>query len=130
MKKACPYCGRIHDKRNECGRAPVRHKRFSDANNLRNKGAWKKVKKLANDRDGNMCVLCFLEGAFNVEELETHHIVPINDDPELAYELENLVTVCRRHHEIVEALPPGEVHAMIEGAVNPRRPREKEKFPK
>ena len=129
MKKACPYCGRIHDKRNECGRAPVRRKRFSDASNLRNKGTWKKVKKLANDRDGNMCVLCFGEGDINTEDLETHHIVPININPELAYELENLVTVCRRHHEIVEELPPGEVHAMIEGAVNPRRPRKNDLFP-
>ena len=130
MKVACKYCGRIHDKRNECGRAPVYRKFDSEANSLRNKGNWKMVKRLANERDGYLCVLCLKEGRINTDELETHHIVPIKTDPERAFELENLVTLCRIHHEWAEKTPPREVMRAIEGAVNPRRPREKEKFPK
>ena len=126
MKRACAYCGRIHDKRNECGRAPVRQKKFTEPNELRNKSIWKKVKRLANERDGYLCVLCYAEGVINTDELETHHIVPLIDDPDRAYEVENLITLCRRHHEIVEALPPREVAKKIHDLCNPRRtaPRE------
>ena len=126
MKRACAYCGRIHDKRNECGRAPVRRKRFTEANELRNKALWKKVKRLANERDGYLCVLCYAEGVINTDELETHHIVPLIDDPERAYEVENLITLCRRHHEMAETLPPRVVAAKIQGLCNPRRTLEKD----
>ena len=131
MKRACPYCGRIHDRRNACGRAPVYRKDpYSAASELRGRNVWKKVKRLANERDGFLCVFCLHEGVLNYEELETHHIIPIEVDPERAYDLDNLVTLCRRHHEEAEKLPPGEVRARIGAPLNPRCPAEEETFRK
>lgn len=107
MKHACPYCGRIHDRRNACGRAPVRASKDSEAREIRNRQVWKRVKRQANERDHFLCVLCLQEGVVNAERLETHHIVSIKEAPELAYDVDNLVTLCRRHHEQVEGIPPG-----------------------
>ena len=130
MKRACPYCGRIHDRRNACGRAPAYRKGDTEANRLRGKRAWRKVKQLANDRDGHMCELCLAEGVISMEGLETHHIVPIAEASELAYDVDNLVTLCRRHHEYAESIPPGELRRILERSRNRRDPAEEEIFRK
>lgn len=127
MKRACPYCGRIHDKRNECGRAP-QHRYDTEATRLRSGRNWRKVKRLANERDGYLCQFCLAEGKLTYEDLETHHIIPIHDDPDRAYELENLVTLCRMHHEIAETLPPEVVLEKIRAAVNSQRPTREDVF--
>ena len=128
MKRACPYCGRIHDKRNECGRAN-QHVRTEESK-IRSARTWKKVKQLANERDGMMCVFCFAEGRINTQGLETHHIVPLHVDPARAYELENLVTLCRTHHEEAETLPPGDVLKKIQTCWQLTCLAGEERFPK
>ena len=130
MKRACPYCGRIHDRHNACGRAPVYRKGDTEANRLRGKRAWRKVKQLANDRDGHLCELCLGEGVICMEGLETHHIVPIAEAPELAFAVDNLVTLCRRHHEYAEGIPPGELRQILERSRNRRAPAGGEIFRK
>lgn len=40
-----------------------------------------------------MCVLCLQEGRMIWDGLETYHIVPIERAPELALDLDNLVTL-------------------------------------
>lgn len=106
MRYACPYCGRVHDKRNACGLAPTRHESDTEQRRLRNRQAWKKVKRLANERDGYLCVMCLAEGTITYGGLETHHIVPLAVAPELAYDIDNLATLCKRHHEAAEKDPP------------------------
>lgn len=46
--------------------------------------------------------MCWLEGMVETMYLETHHIVPLEEAPELAFELDNLITLCRPHHEQAE----------------------------
>ena len=65
-----------------------------------------------------------------MEELETHHIVPIAEAPELAYDVDNLVTLCRRHHEYAESIPPGELRRILERSRNRRGPAGEEIFRK
>lgn len=54
---------------------------------------WKSLRFLAKRRDGFRCVEC---GA--VDHLEVDHIKPVRGWPELAFDLDNLQTLCRQCH--------------------------------
>lgn len=40
---------------------------------------------------------------FNIEELDVHHIIPIEEDFNLRLSDDNLITICKVHHEMCEA---------------------------
>lgn len=72
---------------------------------------WYKQRRAARERDGYECVVCGMpdeehESKFGWR-LEVHHIVPVRefDEPEDANRLENLITLCRPHHQMYENLP-------------------------
>jgi endogenous inhibitor of DNA gyrase (YacG/DUF329 family) len=46
------------------------------------------------ERDGHICQICSSD-----KELHAHHILPVVDFPELAKDLENGTTLCRKCHE-------------------------------
>lgn len=52
--------------------------------------AWKGAVKL---RDGFSCKKCGCE-----DELQVHHIIPVNKDPSLAWDINNGITLCKRCH--------------------------------
>lgn len=52
--------------------------------------AWKGAVKL---RDGFVCRKCGHE-----DDLQVHHIIPVNKDPSLAWDINNGVTLCKRCH--------------------------------
>lgn len=60
---------------------------------LRNTQQWRDVREEALDRDGYACVRCG-----SVEDLEVDHIHELQHYPELAYELDNLQTLCQPCH--------------------------------
>lgn len=62
----------------------------SDKNNPRSKGEWKKVRLRILNRDQWTCYYC------GNEANQVDHIVPIKDEPSLAYSEENLVSACRK----------------------------------
>jgi len=47
-------------------------------------------------RDDNTCVLCG-----ETKQLMIHHIKPRKDFPELYYDYDNVITVCKRCHESI-----------------------------
>lgn len=54
---------------------------------------WKVVRLEAKRRDDFKCVKCGARG-----QLEVHHINRVKDAPDLAFELSNLMTLCKKHH--------------------------------
>lgn len=54
---------------------------------------WPKVRREALRRDGWRCQHCGW-----VRGLEVHHLRPVREAPELAFSLDNLLTLCRRCH--------------------------------
>lgn len=48
-----------------------------------------------------LCELCKREGKVTPVD-EVHHIRPVADYPELRLVLENLVSLCKSHHRLVE----------------------------
>lgn len=69
---------------------------------------WPEKQAETLERDGHQCVVCGRDYDDHKEEhgfgLDVHHIDPIQnyDPPRKANYLENLVTLCRQHHRMVE----------------------------
>ena len=111
MKRSCPYCGMIHEKKFVCPKKPAPQKRqkvLTEQNKFRNSNAWKKKSVAIRKRDGYLCQVCARglhdpEKIYQTENLEVHHIVPLKNDYNLRLDDENLITLCEKHHEMAEA---------------------------
>lgn len=111
MLKACKYCGKIHDTHYDCGRKPIRVRRRAAVGKsyfFRRSDSWTRKSKEIRERDGYLCQICirklyYTARCFNYDTLSVHHIVPINEDYDKRLDNDNLLTVCRMHHEMCEA---------------------------
>ena len=54
------------------------------------------------ERDAHLCKLCLVDGIINNHSLSVHHIVPVIQADDLKLEDSNLITLCGRHHSLVE----------------------------
>ncbi len=113
MLKACPWCGRIHEKRFDCGKRPV-HSKFSAQNAFRSTKAWQRKRAWIRARDMNLCRWCLHEGKIEYNNLSVHHIEPLEEAWEERLEDENLITLCSNCHELAEAgkIPRKTLHEM------------------
>ena len=110
MLKACTYCGRVHDNRIDCPvkRAVQRkYEKDSLASKTRNKSRWQKTRNYIRERDHQICQLCFRNypgtiRPYETERLSVHHIVKIEEDASKAFDEDNLITLCRTHHEMAD----------------------------
>ena len=108
MLKSCPYCGRIHDSRIDCGAKPVRRSKVSKKDKFRSSRQWQAKRQEIKQRDRYLCQVC-IRGLYGVgvryyhEGLEVHHAVPLEEDYELRLADGNLLTLCQRHHEMAES---------------------------
>lgn len=65
--------------------------------------AWHELRLVAIQRDGGMCQRCmqrFRDGLIRKPRRATmvHHRIPVKERPDLALELDNLVSLCDRCH--------------------------------
>ena len=106
MLKTCAICGKIHDINKICKRQTI--KKNTTANRFRKTNQWTEKSKSIRARDKYLCKAC-LSGKYETpyrytyKELEVHHIVPIEEDYSLRLDSNNLITLCRIHHEMAEA---------------------------
>ena len=124
MLRSCKYCGRIHDSKFDCGKKPKReHDRSRVSYTVHRSNRWTELSRSVRDRDGYCCLVC-LSGKFGTlnrittDGVSVHHIVPIEENPELAYDDTNCITLCHMHHEMAEAgeIPRSELKALINPA--------------
>lgn len=70
---------------------------------------WEKLRQVALNRDNYECQACKREGKVTVDSIKVdgekkkvrmnvHHLKEIEDYPELALDLDNLESLCIRHH--------------------------------
>jgi len=52
-------------------------------------------------RDGGKCVLCTEEGKSNYRCIQIHHIIPYSVRPELEFNVDNGIALCKRHHNLM-----------------------------
>ena len=98
--RSCPVCGRVHPA-GGCMQ-PKRTKESTEHTRLRTCRRWDKTRKAVNERDRHLCRVCLSLGRLQYDALETHHIVPLAEDPEKAYDEDNLITLCVLHHKAAD----------------------------
>lgn len=116
MLKSCAYCGRIHERKYICPQKAAadtqresRRKLHTEQDALRNTNAWKKKSRHIRERDNYMCQAClngigFLEGRrITMNNLQVHHIIPLKEDRNRAFDSDNLITLCEQCHKLAEA---------------------------
>lgn len=102
MLRSCKYCGRIHDAKFDCGKKPI-YKYNTNNRKFRNSKLWRDKAVEIKERDLFLCQCCLhLDGEYMSETLEVHHIVPLKNDWGLRLCNDNLITLCRYHHEKAE----------------------------
>ncbi|MDR1240726.1 MAG: HNH endonuclease [Oscillospiraceae bacterium] len=50
-------------------------------------------------RDMYLCQVCLRQGVYNCSDIEVHHAIKIDEGKELAFKPNNLVTLCKKHHD-------------------------------
>lgn len=112
--KSCYYCGKIHTTDYKCDeikkKENERSKRYNDkkVGDLRNTYRWRKKRELIKQRDNYLCVVCkrnFLDKKEKIEcgAIEVHHITPYRENEDLCFDDDNLITLCKKHHEEAES---------------------------
>ncbi len=76
---------------------------MTDAPSLKEQGfyksiTWKRARVMALQRDHYLCQECLKAGRMTMAT-EVHHVRPLEDYPDLALDLDNLESLCRRCHE-------------------------------
>lgn len=66
---------------------------------------WRSIREKVLIRDAGCCRLCLLQGFGEYRKLEVHHLRKRVDREDLIYDLDNLVTLCHKHHKMLENLP-------------------------
>lgn len=108
MLKSCKYCGKIHDSKFDCGKRPKYKKRGGLADQFHRSNRWTETAKKIKQRDCYLCQACLhnLDGQgarYTMDGLEVHHIEPVAEAWERRFDWDNLITLCRTHHELAEA---------------------------
>ena len=103
MKKLCPICGKLHSLGETCKPFVRMTDKLTEQRAFRNSTAWKKKREEIKERDKYLCVYCLrVDKVIARDNLEVHHIVKISASEEGKLQDENLITLCRYHHEMAE----------------------------
>jgi len=107
MLKSCTYCGKIHDTKFDCGKRKSLRKRRTDNSDFRSTYSWTMKSKRIRERDKHICQCCLAnakgtERRINPDDIEVHHIEPVEEAWDKRLDDDNLITLCRMHHEMAE----------------------------
>lgn len=107
MLKSCAYCGKIHDSKFICEKRKMRGKKRTDNSNFRSTYAWTRKSIEIRERDKYICQCCLAgaagtQGRITYDEIEVHHIEPIEEAWDKRLDNDNLISLCREHHEKAE----------------------------
>lgn len=76
---------------------------YKDSDPFYHREAWKRVRRLALQRDGGMCQDCMdrLRAGYGIKPHRAqmvHHIIPLEERPDLGLDLDNLRSLCNECH--------------------------------
>lgn len=104
----CPY--KTYKKKDRDGKA----------DKFRGSKAWTNKSIEIRQRDRYLCVVCMANlyntvRQYNYDKLEVHHIVPLNEDYNKRLDNDNLITLCKYHHNLAEdgQIPREELQNLI-----------------
>ena len=103
----CPRCG-IVPRGHKCPYKTYKKKSYdTEADKFRKSKRWTNKSIEVRQRDRYLCRVCEANlyntvQQFNYNELDVHHIIPINEDYDKRLDNDNLITLCRFHHKLAE----------------------------
>lgn len=107
MLKACSLCGKIHDAGFDCREKKKEKKKdvsySENIRKLRSSNKWTDKSLYIRQCANYLCEVCREQGYLNYKGLEVHHIEPIREAPQKAYDNDNLICLCTTHHKQAEA---------------------------
>ena len=94
--RGCPQCSKQYNKQYT---ATLRAK---DRQKIYNSKQWRDVRELALLRDCMLCQVC-LKNKIQTKATEVHHIQYLEHRIDLAYDLDNLISVCSKCHQTIHS---------------------------
>lgn len=75
---------------------------------FRGKSAWKRKREEIKERDNFVCQVCVRNlynplRIYETDNLQVHHVIPLEKDYNKRLDNDNLITLCEKHHEMAEA---------------------------
>ena len=102
MWKSCGRCGKIHNSGEPCT-APRIRRQITPDQRLRSTSRWQTKREEIKDRSQWLCAICKAEGVYTYDNIEVHHIIKLSEAPEKLLDDENLICLCKHHHEQADA---------------------------
>lgn len=109
MLISCSSCGRIHERAYKCeGKQRTYQKKLTIADKFRKTQAWKNKRGDIVSRDRALCQLCIRDmyplGTTRIlnQDIQVHHIEPINKAYDKRLEDSNLISLCTYHHYMAD----------------------------
>mgnify|MGYP003491423993 FL=1 len=100
--RSCPRCGRIHKYNEPCPIRKVNYSKDTKENGFRSTRQWRNKSLQIRELSGNVCAVCLDLGMITYNNLEVHHIEPLEDRFDLRLEDSNLICLCSEHHHQAE----------------------------
>jgi len=101
MKRTCSYCGMIVDSNHICSKKPKKNNTL--ANKFRSTRQWYKKSIEIKERDHYLDQYDLkVKGIYTYDNLEVHHIEPLNTRYDLRLENDNLITLSYKNHKLAE----------------------------
>lgn len=99
-KKVCSKCGRILEFNEKCNCTRYfpksQKKEKNESTKALNRKRWKDKRQQILRRDKHLCQRCKIKyNKFNFDDLQVHHIKSREHYPELMYNNDNLITLCK-----------------------------------
>lgn len=106
VKKACIYCGKIHDRKIICGnkRKRLMKVRNTRADKFRSSAEWQHKRHEIKERDMYLCQVCIRSVGLDVNpyaksNVSVHHIIALQQNFDKKLDNDNLITLCAYHHK-------------------------------
>ena len=104
MYKACTKCGRIHDTNHRCYKGESQYRRKNtQANNFRKSYQWICKSEQIRKDSNFLCSVCRSNDTISFEQLEVHHIEPLEENVNRGLDNYNLICLCNECHRQAEA---------------------------
>lgn len=97
MYKSCGRCGKVHDYNYKCNKGKIYKQNKIDK--LRSTNRWTNKSIEIREASNYLCAVCLDNGIYNYDNVEVHHILKLQDNPDLLLDNEYLICLCKQHHK-------------------------------
>jgi predicted restriction endonuclease len=92
----------IHEYNKTCYKGDSLRKKNTNANKFRKTVEWKNKSEEIRQASKYLCAVCLDNKVYNYNQLEVHHIEPIEKNFSRRLDNYNLICLCNEHHRLAE----------------------------